>query len=268
MATAIRKIKRYGWIPDHPDPRDRIYNLEFKIAKADELPPALSLRDKMPPVYNQGELGSCTANGSGGAFEYQQSQQSEGQTTPSRLFIYYNERVVEGTAATDSGAQVRTAIKVLAAQGAPAESVWPYDISQFAVKPPAEAYEQGAKREAIQYHRVLNGGPGAPIRTAINDGNPVVFGFSVPSMFESPSWDAANEPLPLPSQGESFIGGHCVVITGYDFSRTRFPLDVFEVRNSWGDEWGDGGYFYMDAQWVTRPELSLSSDFWVIQEVS
>ncbi|MDE2103937.1 MAG: C1 family peptidase [Patescibacteria group bacterium] len=222
----------------------------------------------MPPVYNQLALGSCTANGNAAVFERQEIAQGEPAITPSRLFVYYCERELEGTVASDSGAQVRTGIKVLASQGAPPESVWPYDIGSFAVKPPAEAYAQAKKHEAISYQRVLTGGPGAPLRTAIAEHGPVVFGFVVPERFESPTWNPATEALDLPLPGEQYLGGHCVVATGYDFSRTMFPFDVFEVRNSWGEEWGNGGYFWMQAAWLAQPQLGLSSDFWLIKRVS
>lgn len=263
-----RQIKRYGWRPDLPDWRDRIYNLERRVCRAVELPEVFSLRSSMPPVYNQGELGSCTANGTAAVLEHQEAKQGEGSVTPSRLFIYYGERVIEGTVGEDSGAQIRDGIKVLATEGAPPETDWPYDIAKFTEKPPASAYEAAKQHEAIQYLRVEPGTAGSPIRTPVFEGYPVVFGFTVPEMFEEPSWDPATDYLPLPASGEGVLGGHCTVVTGWDFSLKRFPVNVFEIRNSWGPEWGDEGYFWMDARWLYEPSLGLSSDFWVIEKVT
>lgn len=259
---------RYGWVRDSLDYRDRVYNLERKVCRAVELPATVSLRPLMPPVYDQGQLGSCTGNGVAAILEYQESQQGEGSVTPSRLFIYFEERVIEGTINQDSGAQIRDGIKVVATTGAPPETDWPYDISQFAVHPPAKAYENAKRHEAIQYLRVEPGAAGAPLRTAVAEGHPVVFGFSVPSRFEDPSWTPATEALPLPTSGEGIIGGHCVVAVGYDDSLKRFPTPAYEIRNSWSDGWGDAGHFWMDARWLDEPSLSLSSDFWVIEKVS
>jgi C1A family cysteine protease len=264
---SARTIKRYGWRPDLPDHRDRIYNLERPIARVEQLAPVFSLRGKMPAVYNQGELGSCTGNGVAGVLEHQEMTQGEGAQTPSRLFIYYNERAIEGTVGEDSGAQIRDGIKVVAQQGAPPESLWPYDIARFAEKPAPSIYAEAAKHEAIQYLRVIPGGRGSPVRTPISQGFPVVFGFSVPERFKG-AWDARSELLPLPSPGEGIIGGHCTVIVGWDFSCSRFPVNAFEVRNSWGPEWGDAGHFWMDARWIYDPWLGLSSDFWVVERVS
>jgi C1A family cysteine protease len=265
---AARKIQRYGWQPDLPDHRDRIYNLERKVYRSEELQPVLSLREHMPPVYNQGQLGSCTGNGTAAVLESAQIKQGEAAETPSRLFIYYGERVIEGTVNEDSGAQIRDGIKVVATEGAPAETLWPYDIEKFKEKPPAAAYEAAKQHEAIQYLKVLPGTAGSPVRSPIQEGLPVVFGFTVPAMFESETWNPATQLLPLPAAGEKTIGGHCVVIVGWDFSLQRFPVNVFEIRNSWGAEWGDQGYFWMDARWIYEPTRGLSSDFWVIDKVS
>lgn len=264
-----RKIEGYGWRPDFPDHRDQIYNLERVVQRAVELPPVFSLRAQMPPVYDQGKLGSCTGNGVAAVLEHAESKEGGGSTTPSRLFIYYNERVIEGTVNEDSGAQIRDGIKAVASDGAPPEVPdWPYEIAEFAVKPPDKAYEDAKKYLAMEYLRVLPGEAGSPLRTPIQEGHPVVFGFSVPSRFESREWNPAEQYLPLPAAGEQPIGGHCVVAIGWDFSLKRFPVDVFEIRNSWGAGWGDAGHFWMDARWLDEPTLGLSSDFWVIDKVS
>lgn len=263
-----RSIQRYGWRRDLADHRDRVFNLARVVKQGHELPRAFSRRPAMPKVFDQGQLGSCTANAIVGALMAQGMVQGEAELMLSRLFVYYGERAIEGTISTDSGAQIRDGIKVVASEGAPPEADWPYDIAKFAERPPEQAYADAKRHEAIAYERVLAGGPGAPLRTAIAEHGPVVFGFSVPERFESADWDPASEPLILPSPGEAIIAGHAVMAVGYDFSRTRFPVDVFEVRNSWGPEWGDGGYFWMQAAWLAEPHLGLSSDFWLIERVS
>jgi C1A family cysteine protease len=262
------KIKRFGWRPDLPDHRDRIYNLDRKVYRSEELQPVFSLREHMPPVYNQGELGSCTGNGIAAVLESAEIKQGMPSETPSRLFIYYGERVIEGTVEQDNGAEIRDGIKVVATEGAPPEKYWPYDIGKFKEKPSAEAYEEAKKYEALEYLKVLPGTAGSPVRSPIQDGLPVVFGFTVPAIFESQTWNPATEILPLPATGEKIEGGHCVVIVGWDFSLKRFPVNVFEIRNSWGAEWGDQGYFWMDARYIYEPTRGLSSDFWVIDKVA
>ena len=98
----IRNLKWYGWRPDLPDHRDFIYRAA--PARVKKLPPKADLRKLCPPVYNQGELGSCTANAIGAAFEFELMKQNKAKDfMPSRLFIYYNERVMENTVELDNG---------------------------------------------------------------------------------------------------------------------------------------------------------------------
>ena len=264
-----RKIKGYGWHPDLPDPRDRIFNLEEEVKLTSALPNKVDLSPQMPPIWQQGHLGACTGHGIGRVLEYEAMAQGEPALNPSRLFIYYNERAIEGTVQTDSGAQIRDGIKVVSKQGAPPESEWPYsdaDPGPFQQQPPANVYADAVKHEAMVYKRILLSGPGAPLQTALAAGHPVVFGFSVPASFEDGSWDATRQSLPVPGPSEHFIGGHCVVLSGYDFTRTRFPNPAFQVENSWGTGWGMNGRFWMDAGWFD-PNARLASDFWVITRV-
>src|SRR5208283_3932523 len=96
----------YGWIPDLPDHRDHLYAAPVELAGV--LPPSTDLRPKCPPVYDQGQLGSCTANAIAAAIQFDQMKQQLAQIfAPSRLFIYYNERAIEHTIDSDSGAQIR-----------------------------------------------------------------------------------------------------------------------------------------------------------------
>src|SRR5215211_6988917 len=104
-----RKIQGYGWTPDLPDGRDLVYGAPAEVVE--RLPRRVDLRKQCPSVYDEGQLGSCTANAIGGALEFDQMKQKQRNPfTPSRLFIYYNERDMEGTVDSDSGAQIRDGI--------------------------------------------------------------------------------------------------------------------------------------------------------------
>jgi hypothetical protein len=144
----MRKIKRYGWLPDLPDQRDFLF-----AAPPISLPPKMDLRSGCPPVYDQGQLGSCTANAIGGALEFDQMKQGKKSPfTPSRLFIYYNERKIEGTVESDSGAMIRRG-QVGEQVGAP-ETDWPYDIEKFRDRLPKKAFDDAKKNQAVLYQRL------------------------------------------------------------------------------------------------------------------
>lgn len=245
----------YGWNPDRPDPRDHDHSPTMEELSA-VLPAEFSLRTKMPPVYDQGQLGSCTANAIGGAVQYQQmkERETEGQQVPSRLFIYWNEREMEGTVDSDAGAVIRDGMKVVATVGAPAETDWPYVIAKFRQKPPAQAFSDALKYEAT-YGRVTQSV--RSFQASIYYKRPVVFGFTVFESFESIGPDGI---MPMPDiRNEQVLGGHAVLMMGWKEINGSLYM---EVRNSWGADWGDNGYFFMPAAYASNP--SYASDCWHI----
>ncbi len=249
-----RTFGRYGWIPDLPDARDRVYQLPKKLGT---LPPSADLRPGCPAVYDQGDLGSCTANAIGAAIEFDQIKQNLTPFTPSRLFIYYNERALEGTIDTDSGAQIRDGIKTVASQGACPETMWPYVEESFASRPPAPCYKYARLHPAVQYERVAQ--DVGQLKACLAAGYPFVFGFTVYESFESGAV-AKSGIVPMPAQPEIALGGHAVMAVGYDDGVERFL-----VRNSWGSGWGVEGYFTMPYEYLTNGDLA--DDFWVIRVV-
>ena len=136
----------YGAIRDTPDHRDRLY---AALSQPAALPPAVDLSVHLGPVFDQGQLGSCTANAIAGALMFCQRAEELPLEIPSRLWLYYQERALEGTIASDAGAQIRDGIKVVASLGCPPESAWPYDPALFAVAPPAVRLR--ASRDGSRY---------------------------------------------------------------------------------------------------------------------
>jgi C1A family cysteine protease len=250
------KIARYGWIPDLPDQRDHLFAAPPAVHAA--LPSAVDLTPNCPAVYDQGQLGSCTANGIAAAIEFDQMKQALADIfTPSRLFIYYNERVIEGTVGTDSGAQIRDGIKSISQKGACHEDLWPYDITQFTTQPPDAAYADALKHVAVAYQRVAQ--DLTQMKGCLADGYPFVFGFSVYHSFESQEV-AQSGHAPMPAASEQLLGGHCVAAVGYDDAN-----QWVKCRNSWGTGWGMQGYFTLPYAYLTQS--NLSSDFWTIRVV-
>jgi C1A family cysteine protease len=245
----------YGWVRDLPDARDLMYAAP-RFAKG--LPTSIDLRPKCPPVYDQGQLGSCTGNGIAGAIEFDRLKLGKKTFTPSRLFIYYNERVMEGDVNQDNGAQIRDGIKSVATVGAPPEADWPYDIRKFADKPPEAAYKDAKLDLVSSYARVAQAL--SQMQGCLAEGYPFVFGFTVYESFESAKV-AKTGIVPMPASGEKVVGGHCVVAVGYDDQKRAFI-----IRNSWGTGWGLKGYCLMPYEYLIRP--NLADDFWTIRSVS
>lgn len=244
-------MSRYGWQADRPD-FDHFYSVHPLILQT--LPSIVDLRNQCPPIYDQGQLGSCTANAIAGAIEFDQKKQNLPEFTPSRLFIYYNERAKEGTVNSDSGAAIRDGIKSVAKQGACAEAEWPYNINEFTVKPTQTCYDAALMHKIILYQRIVNNL--LQMKGCLASGSPFVYGFTVYESFESQEVSTTGI-VPMPHPGESVLGGHAVLAVGYDDNNQWFIC-----RNSWGPSWGVNGYFYMPYLYLTS---GLASDFWTIR---
>lgn len=249
-------IKRYGWKPDIPDHRDFVYKPPKKrVSKV------VDLRPRCPKqIFDQGNLGSCTACALSAAYEFELLRQKSKVIVPSQLFIYYMERVLEGTVKYDAGAMIRTGMKVLKKYGACNYALWPYsdrNPGAFQMKPTAPCYRDAAKHQVLQYSRLnrnLN-----IMKACIDSGHPFVFGFTVYSNFVS-AQVAKTGVASLPSRREFPLGGHAVLAVGYMEGSQRFI-----VRNSWGAGWGMGGYFTLPYGYFTNP--NLSDDFWTMRLV-
>lgn len=264
-----RKIARYGWKPELPDQRDLSYVVPQGVTQT--MGSRVDLRSQCPAIYDQGQIGSCTANAIAAAIEFDMLKQAVKAFTPSRLFIYFNERSIEGTVGSDAGAFIRDGIKSVASLGDCPETDWPYDDTpadpatgvfptgaRAAIRPPQSCFDDAVKHKAVTYMSVDQNL--ADMKGCLSSGSPFVFGFTVYPSFESDDV-ARSGVVPMPGANEATIGGHAVLAVGYDDETTRFI-----IRNSWGPNWGENGYCYMPYAYLL--DNNLSDDFWTIRIVS
>lgn len=246
----------FGWRPDRQDGRDMLLEHEPDLlAEVAATPPDVDLHPHMPNVFDQLALGSCVANASTAVCEYAERKEGDRDWDRlSRLEVYYHSRELEGNISEDAGAEIRDSFKVLAQRGAAREKFWPYDISQFAVQPPASLARSDRYHRALEYRAVQ---PSlADMWATLASGFPFAFGFDVYASFEDLTSDG---PVYNPAPGEDYLGGHAVVCVGFVPAK-----DLWIVRNSWGEDWGDAGHFYVPRAWMPRN----ASDLWTITKVS
>ena len=241
--TSILKVKRSQ---DEEEP-------PISMLAPLRLPTSVDLRNKMKPVMDQGDLGSCTACSLVGQYSYKVPSH-----TGSALFLYYNERVADRTINYDAGSTITTGIRCLQQSGLCTEAMWPYIISKFTNKPSTGAYNNGLLHKVTSANKLSN--TLSTLKSTLANGNCFTFGFLVYSSFQSASV-ARTGIVPLPSRREQLLGGHAVTCCGYDDARRWFI-----IRNSWGTSWGASGYFYMPYSYVSNS--SLSWDFWVINSAT
>ncbi len=223
------------------------------------LPTSVDLRKGDSPIYDQGQLGSCTANAVGALCEFDQRAEGDPAWTPSRLFIYYQERLDQGTIPQDSGATIAESIQACVKYGFPPETDWPYNISVYTQKPSAVAYADALVNKITAYAAVsrdLNS-----IKSVLAAGRPVIFGFPVYQQYESVGPDG-NVAMPA----GSLLGGHANMFEGYDDNHRNIDgtLGAFIDRNSWNTSWGMGGYCWFPYNYAVK----YASDFWTASTVS
>jgi uncharacterized caspase-like protein len=254
-ARKRRPSKGTGQIPDAPDPSDGIYQPDPATLAA--LPPSVDWRPLCPEVYDQGQIGSSIAQAIAGGLEFSRRRQGAEVFTPSRLFIYYVAREAVGTQGDDAGATYREALRAVNRYGAPPEAEWPYLTEKFAQRPPRRVYQEATRHAAIAYKRVR--GQPEQVKACLAEGYPVLLGFPVYNSFLS-SQVAQTGRVPVPDDNESLVGGHAVMIVGYDDSE-----EAFIVRNSWGKGWGADGFFFLPYAYTFA--RGRSEDFWTVRSV-
>lgn len=224
--------------------------------KASKLPPVVDLRPYMTQIENQETLGSCSANAAAGAYEYLINR-NQGINTydVSRLFLYYNTRVLMGTEDEDSGGFLYSVLEALHQKGICNEELWPYKIKKFAQKPPKECYQE-AKGNKIEKYEYVDTDLDT-WKSVLAQGYPIIFGMQIFDSFQTPRRGL----ISLPRRNDNNLGGHAMLCVGYSD-----PDNVFIVRNSWGTQWGDGGYCYIPYDYMMS-DLN-NGDSWIIYDVN
>ena len=223
------------------------------------LPALVDLRRHCPPVYEQLHLNSCSANALAAALRFEEIKEGRsGLPEPSRLFIYYNERVLAGEVDTDSAVPLRDGYRTIAALGACPEPMWPYRARRFRSRPAPHCYRAAIRRRAIVYYRIRRAM--SHLRACLADGSPFVMAVGVHKSMMSRAVKRTGM-VPVPTGRDRLLGGHAILVVGYDHARR---LLIF--RNSWGPTWGDDGNGYLPYAFIASPNLTW--DFWTMRRVS
>jgi C1A family cysteine protease len=197
----------------YPLNRDSIEILQTRIIytiKPIMLPQNIDLRNKFPPVYDQLQIGSCTANALIAAYQFLIPK-----FYGSRLFLYYNSRALDKNENFDVGSTLSQGINALKKYGVCQESLWTYvdDNKKFKLKPLKNCYTNGLDHQvltAMYLKQDLN-----TFKQCLVNNNPFIFGMLVYDSFES-DMVATTGIVPMPKLNERCLGGHAVICTGYD----------------------------------------------------
>lgn len=254
MSDTRFEDRKWGYFPDVPALEDRVYSA---VLTADQRPDSVNLIPEFKnEVEDQGQLGSCVGNSCVSALEYLLARKHKADPNYkypelSRLFAYYHARKIRGLERVDAGAVIRDCVDQLRALGVCEESVWPYIPNTVNLVPDSFAVADAARNKVGSAFRVESLDDKLD---CLAQGFPFVFGFTV----YSTSMNQAGKTALMPPPAGARSGGHAVLAVGYDL-----PKQLFLIRNSWGRNWGDKGYFWMPFEYLTN--ANLSSDYWTIR---
>ena len=254
-------ITKYKFLCRRPSPEEEKHtDLLLKIYKPKPLPPKFDLNKNMEDVYDQGELGSCSANASCSAYKFAckaqpmvaTSKEAVKKFEPSRLYLYYKDRELSHNENIDSGASISDNVQVLMKNGVCCENLWEYNIDKFNMKPPKNCDEDALTHRAVKYNKI--GQSELQIKNSIYNGYPVIFGMIIKeSIYKINQSNYIYQPF----VSEPVLGGHALLIIGYDDT-----TKLFNIRNSWSKDFGNQGNFCIPYSIIL--DATTCWDFWNI----
>jgi len=272
LDTLIPAVKRvYNWQPSRYNPTHMFLKFNTKPAS---LPEKIDLTEDyaFPPIYDQGQLGSCTSCAVCGCYGFDTlndgnaslpelktfgPQEEFKSFEPSIKYLYQKALAKENHTGIDAGAIIDDEVEQLKIGGVCSSQRYPYD-EDITTVPSPECDEEATHHKCIESKKILRNVSQMKSCLAVGK-RPFVFGFMVYDEFEAMN-GSEGWILSLPKTGSKLLGGHSVVAIGY-CDETK----LFKIRNSWGEKWGDKGYFYMPYNMISNEKLC--SDFTCLQKV-
>jgi len=265
-----------GWQPDLPDGRDYSFRhpdvnrllLQLPAMLESDHPDVVDLRSDCDTQYftgvdDQGDLNAASAFATLATVEYFERRVAGRTFDGSRLFLYqvarYRIAKADGELA-DSGADLRTTLKVLAQTGVPPEEYWHCSVDNFQSEPSSLLFSLAKPLKTLRYFHIADDrcdgdATWRAMQSFLAAGFPIPFGFSVPSSLT----DGAD--IAFRKEHDAPRGGQSVVAVGYQLNRFGVKQDAILIRSSWGQQWGDNGYGWLPVDFIRS---YLARDFWCL----
>lgn len=258
LANLITGRRGLGCKPNPKDDRD--FTIEKLGILAGYQTSASLLRYLDGFVFDQGSTNSCVANSLAAAIMIREKLILDHATPPSRLALYFNARRLTEMRPADTGTTIRDACRGLEKFGCCDEDFWPFSTNPLTVsrRPGWNAYMMGHGRAGGSYYAIKSVGALrlAEINSAVASGRPVVFGCPVAESFLP---DFGPLTIARPKDDERIAGRHALCITG--FWSTNEGVRRYETLNSWGKDWRNGGWAWLDEDYILWDQ---AADFTIV----
>ena len=254
MAQSSEKIPKRNVVPDRLDLRDRSYMPSIAVTPGNELSPKIEL-----PVLNQGNTNACTGFALSNVVNFllRSWEPKAPQISPYMLYSMARRYDEFPGYKEDAGSSLRGAMKGWYKHGACRFDLWKkVEMPAAATRPEDDWWLDAAQRPLGAYYRVETRSI-TDMHMALNE-----VGILYASAICHGGWlkgidaktpKAGYWTIPL-TAATADDGGHAFVIVGY----TRAG---FIVQNSWGKDWGSGGFAILTYEdW-----LENAMDCWVAQ---
>lgn len=249
-------LRLYNHKKGLPDDRDVKFTMTIRASAKQNLPVIFDFRQQfpkfIPSVLDQGCLGSSTVTACSNAIRFVMRKEKARDLQPSRLYMYWMARFVEGLPTDiDSGVDVRKTLASIQTYGICEESLFPYNVNNYKTKPPNSCIRSATLNAKDFKYLSLNTNL-TLMKQCLYAGLPIIFGMDVYQSFET---NQSGAVVPMPGDGEALLGAHVALVVGYDDGKKQFI-----VMNSWGQQWGDNGYFYLPYDYI-----QYMSDLWTVK---
>ena len=210
-------------------------------------PRLVDLSANFPVPGDQGRQSSCVGWATAYALKSYQEKVEMGWAlnTSAHLFspaFVYNQ--ING--GQDQGSYIYQALDLAVNKGIATLNQMPYWDTNYTSQPSSSAVTEAAQFRATNWRR---GNDTSQIKAALVNRNPVVGGIKVYQQLMALS---GGDSVYNTASGQN-LGGHAVTIVGYDDDRYG---GAFKVINSWSQNWGDNGFFWMPYNFAAQGILT------------